>query len=91
MNTLTFLCLVGLLALVLFVILPALLSKRKRTNADYERLSKEMGYTPYTPKEKKLMKANERQSFNENAASTAFWAGSDTYVDYDGRTRNVGE
>ncbi len=55
-----------------------------RINTEREMLQ-EHGLLPYSH----LQLQQEREAYNKNAASLAFWADSKTYIDYDGAIRNV--
>ena len=57
---------------------------RRQTEAYIRKLTGKL-----TPAEKKIHEEQERQNFNRNAAIEAWWAGSDTYVDYDGRVVKI--
>jgi len=57
--------------------------------AYYYALRKELGIDPYSPAELAQMDAEERYTHDRNARSAAFWTDSKTYVDYDGKVRQL--
>ena len=42
-----------------------------------------------TPAERAAEKRADKRAFNENARAEAFWTGSDTYIDADGKRRSL--
>ena len=57
--------------------------------AYYLQVRKEMGIDPYSPAELAEMEAEERYTHDKNAASGAFWSGSDTWIDSYGNVREL--
>lgn len=67
---------------------------REQAERYLERLDKEMGWTPYTPAEEKVMEQAERENYNRNTSSATWWSSNETkgtYIDYDGNRREVGD
>jgi len=62
---------------------------RAEAEAWLQNYEKEQGYLPYSPAELAQMETEERANHNSNARSIAFWTGSKTYVDYDGKVRQL--
>jgi hypothetical protein len=61
---------------------------RDEINAELDARLRDM-YDEYTPAERRAMEQAERENYNKNIRCAVWWAGGDTYVDYDGNTRNV--
>jgi len=62
---------------------------RASGEAYYLQVRKELEIDPYTPAELAEMEAEERYTHDSNARAAAFWTDSKTYVDYDGKVRQL--
>jgi hypothetical protein len=62
---------------------------RLQAEAYYHQTAKEIGVEAYTPQELRAQAEEERRVHNSNVSSLAFWAGSNTYIDFDGYIRDT--
>lgn len=61
---------------------------REEIEADLDQIHKDMTGN-YSPAERCAMEAAERENYNRNISAASWWAGSDTYRDYDGNVRKI--
>lgn len=67
------------------IALPRLVTHQPNdTDARLDALYRDLTGT-YTPAERRAMRAQERSTYNQNQADLAWWAGADSYIDFDGQ------
>lgn len=79
----------GCFPIVLITLYFALFPSKDNGEESLQQIEKEMGLKPYTEAEKSHFEQEEREHYNQEESANAFWAGSDTYVDFDGLIRDV--